>query len=353
MNPPEPQLPRYFILELTRNCNNRCRYCYTSWNAPDLYRDPGNAADMSTAEIKDLIARLHEEVPFEVLGISGGEPWTRPDLPELLRFVSRRGITPIVITNGTLITPELAKGVAEVQSLYQITLLSHRREVHDYLAGRRGARDQALAGITNLRTCGIKPVVVFVATKQNYMDLSKTAELALAFGATAFSYNRINLGACNIRLADELLPTPDMLRENLETLEALKLKYGVPIAISVVIEPCIVDTRKFPSLQLGGCPLAGEGSYFTIDPAGNLRVCNHSPTILGNLRKEHFTDIYYHHPYVQRFREVWPDECRDCDAELKAICHGGCRAAAEQCYGTLQHVDPFVTLSRTTVNSRV
>ncbi len=39
-------------------------------------------------------------------------------------------------------------------------------------------------------------------------------------------------------------------------------------------------------------------------------------------------------------------ECQDCDPELKKICRGGCKAAAEQCLGTLEHVDPFVTISK-------
>lgn len=79
---------------------------------------------------------------------------------------------------------------------------------------------------------------------------------------------------------------------------------------------------------------------------GNVRVCNHSPVILGNIKHDRFTDLYYNHPYVHRFRETWPAECANCDSELKELCGGGCKAAAEQCYGTLERVDPFVTLSQ-------
>jgi radical SAM protein with 4Fe4S-binding SPASM domain len=107
----------------------------------------------------------------------------------------------------------------------------------------------------------------------------------------------------------------------------------------------VVDCRKYERLQFGFCPLGGEGSYFTIDPQGYVRICNHSPTILGNILTDHFPDIYYHHPYVQEFRETWPEECQNCPPDLKTLCGGGCKAAAEQCRGGLQHVDPFVSLS--------
>ena len=77
-----------------------------------------------------------------------------------------------------------------------------------------------------------------------------------------------------------------------------------------------------------------------------MRVCNHSPVILSNLQHDSFLDIYYHHPYVRDFHDTWPAERADCDPELRELCRGGCKAAAEQCYGTLQRVDPFVTLCR-------
>jgi radical SAM protein with 4Fe4S-binding SPASM domain len=233
-----------------------------------------------------------------------------------------------------------------VGGTYEVTLLSHRREVHDRLAGRRGSWDAVVDGMANVRQAGGNLAAVFVATKLNYMDLFKTAELAIALGAFGLMYNRINLARGNVHLADQLLPTPGMIEENLEMLEDIGGKYGLPVAVSVVIEPCVVDVRHYEHVHFGWCPLAGEDSYFTIDPVGNIRICNHSPVILGNIKRDSFADIYYNHPRVRAFRDTWPEECADCDPELKEMCRGGCKAAAEQCYGTLARVDPFVTLSQ-------
>lgn len=338
-------LPKSFILELTQRCNNACQHCYTAWGAPALAYRQRSRGELPTAAMKEIISKLHEEASPQVIGISGGEPLMREDLPELLAFIRQRGIAPYLITNGTLLTPEIAKAIKENKSSCEITLLSIRPEIHDALAGRRGARDEAIHGIANLVVAGAQPVAVFVATRLNYMDLYRTAELAITLGAAAVSYNRLNLGAYNLPMADRLLPTPEMIRENLDMLDALAEKYGVPVTIGVVIEPCVVDCRKYERLQFGFCPLGGEGSYFTIDPQGYIRICNHSPTILGNIRTDHFPDIYYHHPYMQAFRETWPEECQDCPPDLKTLCSGGCKAAAEQCRGGLQHVDPFVSLS--------
>jgi radical SAM protein with 4Fe4S-binding SPASM domain len=338
-------LPKIFVLELTQRCNHRCLYCYTAWGAPELGYNRYCQGEMSTTEFREIIAKLQDEAPVKSIALSGGEPLLREDLPEILSFLRGRDIASFIITNGTLLTRERVAATM-VGGAYEVTLLSCRREVHDQLVGRRGAWDAVVDGMANVRQAGGSLVTVFVATKLNYMDLFKTAELAIALGAGGLMYNRINLGAHNMRYADQLLPTPAMIRENLDILEALGEKYGLPIAIAVVIEPCVVDVRKYKHIHFGWCPLAGEDSYFTIDPAGNVRICNHSPAIVGNIKRDHFTDIYYKHPYVRRFRETWPAECANCDPELKEMCGGGCKAAAEQCYGTLARVDPFVTLCR-------
>ncbi len=338
-------LPKTFVLELTRRCNHHCTYCHTAGGAPELNYQPDCAGESSTVEIREIIARLQDEIPVENVAFSGGEPWMRRDLPELLSFTRERGICPTLTSNGTLLSPARARAT-EAETTYEVTLLSHRREVHERLVGRRGDWDAVVDGIANVRQAGGTLVVAFVATKLNCMDLFKTAELAVALGAAGLMYNRLNLGVHNIRYVDQLLPTPAMIRDNLDMLEYLGQKYGLAIAVSAVIEPCVVDTRNYRYIHFGWCPLAGEDSYFTIDPTGNVRICSHSPVILGNIWRDHFVDIYYHHPYVRSFYDTWPGECARCDPELKAICRGGCKAAAEQCYGSLTRVDPFVTLSR-------
>ncbi len=338
-------LPKTFVLELTRRRNHHCTDCYTAWGVPELDYQSDCAGESSTVEIREIIARLQHEVPVENIAFSGGEPLLRRDLPEILSFTRERGIHPTIISSGTLLSQKRMRATA-AETTYEITLLSHRREVHERLVGRRGDWDAVMDGMASVRQAGGTLVATFVATKLNCMDLFKTAELAVGLGAAGLMYNRINLGTHNIRHADRLLPTPAMIRENLDMLEALGQKYGLTIAVSVVIEPCVIDVRKYRHIHFGWCPLAGEDSYFTIDPTGNVRTCSHSPVILGNIWRDHFVDIYYHHPYVRSFYDTWPAECAHCDPQLKAICRGGCKAAAEQCYGSLTRVDPFVTLSR-------
>ncbi len=74
---------------------------------------------------------------------------------------------------------------------------------------------------------------------------------------------------------------------------------------------------------------------------GNLRVCNHSSFILGNLLEKSFFELAKH-PYVSQFRKTLPKECASCPPEISDHCHSGCKAAAEECYGSLEESEPFL-----------
>ena len=341
-------LPKYVVLELTRRCNNKCLHCYTVWGEQSNGYPNSNGKELTTDEVKQAITKVHEELPLEAIGISGGEPTLREDLPEILSFIAKRGLGAAIITNGTLLNEQLVNATIHKKTVYQVTLLSYRREIHDRLAGRKGAWEDAVNGMIAIKQAGGNLAPVFVATKLNYMDLDKTAKLALVLGAKSFMYNRMNLGAHNLDLASQLLPTPEMIIENLESLEELGAKYGLTTVVSVVIEPCVVPLREYKHVLLGWCPSCGENSYFTIDPEGNIRICNHSPVILGNIKQDSLKDIFNFHPYVQSFRTTLPDECENCSDKMKSICRGGCKASGEQCYGTLRRVDPFVTFNKPT-----
>ena len=184
---------------------------------------------------------------------------------------------------------------------------------------------------------------MFIATQLNAPDLRKTVELMVALGAYAVMYNRLNLGRQQRRSAERLLPTARMIEDNLRDLNELATTYDLAATVSVVVEPCVVDFRAYPRLHFGWCPRGGEDSYFTIDPIGNVRICNHSPVVLGNVQTDRSRDVYESAP-VRSFYETWPEECAACPPELRNVCGGGSRAAAEQWYGTAARVEPFVQL---------
>ncbi len=299
---------------------------------------------MSTREVKEIILKLQDEMTVASIALSGGEPLLRRDLLEIIDFIRSRDMAVFLLSNGTLLTEEMVEATKRC-TMYEIPLLSHKKEVHDRMVGRQGAWDAAVDGMMNIHASGRRLSVVFVATSKNWMDLHETATLAMMLGAHDLQYKRVNIGASIYETNRGWLPSPSVIEQNLQTLEDLAVVHNFRFSADVVIEPCVLDVRKFGHVQFGWCPLAGENSAFVIDPGGNVRICEHSPVVLGNIKHERFPDLF-NHPYVESFRTTWPVECEDCEPDLKNMCRGGCKAAAEQVYGSIRHVDPFVRMNR-------
>ena len=196
-------------------------------------------------------------------------------------------------------------------------------------------------GALNLRRAGERFAVAFIATRLNYADLEKTLELAVALGAEGMMYNRMNVAAHNYVRLKELLPSLEMIRANLEVLDDFAARYSFPVSCSIPIQPCLIDTTAYSNIGFAFCPLAGEDSYFTVDPLGNLRVCNHSSFVLGNLLEHSFWSLY-RRPYVDEFKTVMPASCHACPAEIRDRCHGGCKAAAAECFNSFADEEPFL-----------
>jgi radical SAM protein with 4Fe4S-binding SPASM domain len=138
------------------------------------------------------------------------------------------------------------------------------------------------------------------------------------------------------------MPSVEQVRRGLETAEAYASRYGVGIGASIAIPPCLIDPEPFPHVGFGFCAAGTKNAYYTLDPLGNLRPCNHTPTILGDLRDTPLREILAS-PELEAFRKARPAFCRGCS--LEEACLGGCKAAGQVCYGALTDPDPFLKLN--------
>ena len=99
-----PRLPLEGNIDLTYRCNNNCRHCWLSL--------PANAPEKKDELTFDETRRIVDEA--RAMGcrrwsISGGEPLLRPDFPEIFDYLTRKAVSYSINTNGTLITPEIAR----------------------------------------------------------------------------------------------------------------------------------------------------------------------------------------------------------------------------------------------------
>ncbi|MBI5487712.1 MAG: radical SAM protein [Deltaproteobacteria bacterium] len=335
---PDPLRVTVVLFEVTARCNNRCVYCYNVWKC-----DGGiSPADLPTAEALDLLRRvLAERDPYRPRQISftGGEPLLRDDLETLVSAVTGAGLPTNLITNGRRLDAERARSlVAAGCRLFEIPLLARTADEHDALAGAAGAFEGAVRGIGAAKKAGAHVVAAFVATRRNIGQAEDVARLALALGADGLMFLRFNPGGVAQASVAELLPDPPQILAALRVLREQRRRGGLPVSVSVPIPPCVVDPAETEGLGIGFCGAGTERTYLALSPQGEVRPCNHSPTVLGDLRRTTIRRMLRGRSY-RGFCAAVPVECRDCPHREE--CRSGCRAASEACFGDVARLEPL------------
>ena len=119
------------LLEITRRCNLRCRFCFADGGAAE--------SDPPLEELKAAISDIARRCGKPLLQLSGGEPTLRSDLPELVRHAKAAGCSYVQLnTNGIRLAeePELAARLA--QAGLDIVFLQFdgtRSEIYETLRG--------------------------------------------------------------------------------------------------------------------------------------------------------------------------------------------------------------------------
>lgn len=324
-----------FVFEVTQRCNHECPHCYNCWKNDADYPE----GELNTADTLDMLGRMCDQTGASLVSLTGGEPFLRNDIHQIVDFLCDRGITINMICNGSLITEESIECMAGKISIYELPLLSVEREMHDRLSGRVGAFDDVTMAVANFKAASERVVCVFVATKLNLPDWAETAELAIALGADGIMFNRFNPGGTGGRNIEMLQASPEQLTAALDIADRMCAEYEISISCSIAMPPCLFDHTRYKNLGFGFCAAGTERAYYTLDPMGNVRPCNHSTTILGNIREMSFWDMV-DSATMKNFFDARPEFCAGC--RLEEECLGGCKAAAEVCCGSVWRLDPFV-----------
>lgn len=328
------------LFEVTPRCNLRCLHCYNVWKDRDDYP----TEELPTARAVALIEKAIRETRCSHFTLTGGEPCLREDLEDLVAAAARRCKQVNLITNGTLLNESRIRSLLHAGvSLFELPLNGPDRETHNHMAGGIDCFDAVTRAAAEIRYQGGSIAFVFVGTKHNIDLWERTLELAIALGARGFLFNRYNAGGeCRGR-PDALMPSVEQVKAGLAVAESYAAEYGVGIGASIAIPPCLIDPKAYPHVGFGFCAAGTERAYYTLDPVGNVRPCNHTPSILGNLFDTPLKTLV-RSPALKAFVAARPPFCAGC--KLETACQGGCKAAAEACYGDLSACEPFLALNQ-------
>ena len=144
-------------LEVTRRCNLRCDYCFVGW-------DRGWSGDLD----RDVALAIVDEGAgrFEMLHLTGGEPFAWSPLLDLVDHAIARGYREILInSNGTLLDEAKIEALGARRTHVRISVsLDGPAELHDRVrgAGAFAAADRAIAGLLR---AGVPTTVMTVVTR--------------------------------------------------------------------------------------------------------------------------------------------------------------------------------------------
>jgi 12,18-didecarboxysiroheme deacetylase len=158
------------VWNVTQRCNLKCVHCYA--HAKNTSFDN----EMTTEQGKQLIDDL-ADFGSPVMLFSGGEPLVRKDLPQLAAYAVEKGMRAVISTNGTLITPEMARNLKEIGLSYVGISLDGMEKINDRFRGVSGAFKSALEGIKNSQAAGIKVGLRFTINKFNVNEIPKIFQL--------------------------------------------------------------------------------------------------------------------------------------------------------------------------------
>jgi 12,18-didecarboxysiroheme deacetylase len=158
------------VWNVTRRCNLKCVHCYAhAKNVP--FND-----ELTFEQGKKLIDNL-ADFGVPVLLFSGGEPLARKDLPDLAEYAVQKGMRAVISTNGTLISPELARTLKNIGLSYVGISLDGMQKINDRFRGVKGAFQSALEGIENCQAAGIKVGLRFTINRLNVSEIPHIFDL--------------------------------------------------------------------------------------------------------------------------------------------------------------------------------
>lgn len=169
---------RELWLHTNNSCNLACTHCLVS-------SGPGEAPGLPTAELRRVIDEALE-LGVERFYMTGGEPFLRSDLHELIRRITEDGGRELILlTNATLFRGprgERLDSLSRERVKFQVSIDGATPETNDPIRGA-GTFAKALDGVALLARLGFEVSLTTVVTRQNLRELPTLSRLAAEHGA--------------------------------------------------------------------------------------------------------------------------------------------------------------------------
>ncbi len=343
---PDGFSPRLIAWELTRSCTLRCQHCRAAAQCGPY------EGELSFEEVKQVIDNVASAFK-PIMILTGGEPLLRPDIYDIARHCTERGLRPVLATCGTTLTEEVAGKLknAGIERI-SVSIDGPTAETHDAFRGVPGAFEASMRGLECARRAGLEFQINTTVTKINMDAIEDILNLALKLGAAAFHPFLLVPTGRGADLKDKLLTPAEYERV---LVQIYKLRANTPIPFKPTCAPHYYRIIRQKEAAQGrevkpethgldamskGC--MGGNSFAFISHVGKVQICGFLEEEAGDLRTENldFVKVWNHSPLFNELRDTnnYKGDCGVC--EYVRWC-GGCRARAYAMTGDYLAEEPY------------
>jgi len=301
-----PSVPHLVHIETTYSCNSKCIFCY----------NPRRGEGFNKEKIDPIVKSIYESwVPHVYL--IGGEPSILgvEQLNAYIDFLAKRSSVTIV-TNGLIRLEGLSKNLA------CIGMPIHGDEkVHEKHTGMIGGYKKSIRSAKYYIDQGFDVRCIPVLTAWNFDQMYDIIELAKQLGMESVFVDRFEDGGIGNKNSSKLKPSIDQFKVALGQMISARNDFAFPVGFGTAIPYCL-DERLITENIFANC---GAGITFcAVNPDGDVRLCNQSEIVYGNVLKEPIEQIWKK-KRLDEFRDLsWVEEpCVSCQFLTDCLC--GCK----------------------------
>ena len=237
----------------------------------------------------DLVNLLPAGLDF--INITGGEPFLRSDLEEIVEKAKKKTKRLVISSNGYF-TDRIVKLFDKFGDQVGIRIsIEGLPAANDELRGIKNGFDHGLRTLTTLHGMGIKDIgFAMTVSDRNAKDMIELYRLANAMGlefATATTHNSFYFHKNDNQFQDSEMVAGEFEKVAGELLKTNRPKNWFRAYFNMGLANKVLGGKRALPCEVGT-------DMFFLDPFGNVLPCNGSdePMIMGNLHKSSFDEIW-------------------------------------------------------------
>jgi len=303
----QDRIPSVVMFELTYNCNEMCVHCFNPGASRNFDEKSlrNKREEINLNHYRDLISDLNDLGVYKII-LTGGDPFVKPKIWELIDLISNTNIVFDIYTNGLALLGRVEKLSKFWPLSIGLSIYSGDHDVHNSITRVPNSLKKSLKVAEEIALYGIPLYFKCPIMSHNATSYYKVTEIAKDYGA---------IPQIDVSLTDAV-DGDTTITENLqvkgELLDIILRDPHVPIYVG---KEAPDFGRQVKNKKEAFC---GAGTVMmNITPEGDVTPCNSFPTQFGNLKNSSFTEIINNSKELHQWQGTVIEDYDECGTHEK------------------------------------